>query len=227
MVDRAQEEVEVLDIAVGTPVTQADVAGTELARAEQVQRQVFVAAPGVGLDARRKTVGLRPADRCADLAAVGTGARRQVRGARRKTAAPRAGVNVGLVGVARDDIDDSADCVATEQRRTRALDDFDAFDHLRCDVLHRGAADRARVDTHAVDEYQRVIAFGALQEHRRSLPRAAVAADIDAGFEAQQLGEVGRQRQLDVIAGDYAHRHDRVVDGDLGARCRDNDVIRR
>ena len=129
--------------------------------------------------------------------------------------------------MSRDDVDDAADRVGTEQRRTRALDNLDALDDLRRDVLHCGTTDRARVDAHAVDEHQRVVAFGALHEHRRCLARSAVAADIDAGLETQQFCKVGRQGQLDIVAGDDAYRHDRVVDRDFGARCRDDDVVRR
>ena len=86
-------------------------------------------------------------------------------------------------------------------------------------MLYCGAADCTGIHTHAVDEYQRVIAIGAAQENRCSLSGAAITTDIDTGFEAQEFCEVSGERQFDVVPGNYLHRDDRIVERDLGA-CR-------
>ena len=60
-------------------------------------------------------------------------------------------------------------------------------------MLDRSAAQRARIDAHAVDKHERVIAFGAAQEQRRRLAWPAIATQIDAGFEPEQFTEVVRE----------------------------------
>src|SRR5690606_5891915 len=130
-------------------------------------------------------------------------------------------------GAPRDDVDDPADRVGTEQRRTRALHDLDTFDNLRCDVLDCGSADGAGIDAHAVDQDQRVVTFRSTQEHRSRLPGSAVPANIESGLEAQQLRQVRRHRLFDILPGNHVYGNDRLGNRYRRAGCRDDYVVLR
>ena len=92
---------------------------------------------------------------------------------------------MGVRGTARDDIDDAANCIGAKQCGPSAFNDFDAFDHFRRDMLYRRATNRSGIDAHAVDQYQRVVAFGAAQKYGCRLPRPAIATDVHASLETQ------------------------------------------
>ena len=89
-------------------------------------------------------------------------------------------------------------------------------------MLDRGSAQGARVNPDAIDQYESVVALGATHKYRCRLSGAAIAADVDTGLEAQQLGEVFRERELDVLTRDYGDRHDRVTEWNLGPRGRND-----
>ena len=54
-----------------------------------------------------------------------------------------------------------------------------------------GRADRRRADAHAVDQHQHLLGVGAAHEQRGELAGAAVVDDVDTGFAAQHIGDVG------------------------------------
>ena len=107
-----------------------------------------------------------------------------------ETASAETRFQESTIGAARNDIDDTADGIGAEQRRAGALDDLDTLNQFRRNVLNGCTAECPRVDANAVDENQRVIAFSASEEDRSGLAGTAIAPDIDAGLNAQQLGKV-------------------------------------
>ena len=109
------------------------------------------------------------------------------------------------------------------KRRTRSLDDLDAFHEIRGDILDGGGVRGARIHRHAVDQHQRVVAFGAPDEHRGELSGPAVARHLDPSVKPQQARHVGRLAAFDFVATDHGDRHERLVTGDGCSGDRDDD----
>ena len=97
---------------------------------------------------------------------------------------------------------DAADRVRAVQCRARALDDLDALDELRRDVLDGRGADRAGIDAQPVHQHQHVVRFRAAQEQRGLLAGPAEPRDLDARHEAQRIAEVRGGLPEQVVAGD-------------------------
>ena len=224
LVHGREEKVRVLARAFRTPVAQRDAGRADVRGDLRVDAQVVEAAVRVVGRAGRETVAVEPrytevelGRACGD-AAVHAGLARVVVAVadfRRPALACAA---------ARDHVDDAADRVRAVEGRARALHDLDALDERRRDVLQRGEPDGARVDAHAVDQHQRVIALRAADEHRGRLPRPAVAREVEARVEAQQVGGVACDRALDRVAIDHDDRSEHFLDRGRDARGSDDDV---
>ena len=92
-------------------------------------------------------------------------------------------------------------------------------------VLQRRHADRAGIDAHAVDHDERVVAFGAADEHRRRLAGTAVATELEPGMEPQQLRDIVGTAALDGFAVDHDRRRNHFVERRLDSRGRDYDRV--
>ena len=101
-----------------------------------------------------------------------------------------------------DHVDDAADRVRTVERRARTLDDFDALDELRRDVLDGRGPDRPGVDAQAVHQHEYVIRLRAAHEKRCLLSRAAESCDFDARHESQRIAEIRSRLANQLVAAD-------------------------
>ena len=122
-------------------------------------------------------------------------------------------VGAGRAAGTRDQVDDSADGVGAVDRRARTLDDLDAVEQLRRDVHQRRQCLRSRIDAHAVDHHDRLIAVGAADEHRQGLTRTAAAVDVDSGMKAQYVTHVDGEGILECRPVDHDHRFQRLIGG--------------
>ncbi len=208
-------------------MTKTDAASAESPGCVDIRGQVVVATRDIRICSRCKTSCLLPVERHPELACAAVIATGHVSGHRIETARASAALEISVLGSPRDDIDHAADRVGAEQRRARALDDLHALDDFRCDVLYRGAAERAWIDANPVQQDQRMITLGSAQEYGCRLPGPAMAAEIDTCLKAQQFGQVVGQRQLDVLPCDHGDGHCRITDGNLRARRRDDNGIQR
>ena len=206
LIERGQEEIRILRGACRLPVTQTDLRAPELLACECVERQVLESAIGRVDRTGREAPALDPAQSGADLAGVTGHAREQVGFARFVRAGARAHLKAAALRCPPGDhVDHATDRIGPVQRRTRAPHDLDTLDQFRRNVLQRGAADRAGIDAHAVDQHQGMVAFRAANEDRGRLSRAARAPDIEPGVESQYVDDVGGEAARERFAIDHGH----------------------
>ena len=222
LVHRQHEEVRVLGSARGVPGAHAELHRPDARMRGGREGAVFVAAVLRVADAGREAFGVLPVARQRRAGLLAAETCREARGLRVEAAETR--LHAGpVVRPARDDVDHAADRVRAVQRGARALDDLDAFDELRRDILERGGADRARVDAQAIHEHEHVVRFRAAHEDGSLLAGTAEARDLDARHEAQRIAEVGGRSHRQVFAGNEFHAGEHFPGGKLSARGGDDD----
>src|SRR3569623_638838 len=216
LIERAQKEAQIFGVALGLPVAELPVERPGAVAQGGAEAEAVVAARDCGVDAGGEAVGTEAVGVEADaqLVAAVMGADAEGAGAVAAGANREIALRAVRAAAAGDDVDHAADCLVAVQAGALAFDDFDVINHLGRNVLQRGAADGAGIDLDAIDHHQGVIAVGAPDEHRRGLAGAAVAADVDAGVEAQQIGDVDCGAAFDGGAVDDDHRRQRLI-GDL------------
>src|SRR3569623_7764 len=216
LIERAQKEAQIFGVALGLPVAELPDERPGAVAQVGAEAEAGVAARDCGVDAGGEAVGTEAGGVEADaqLVAAVMGADAEGAGAVAAGAHREIALRAVRAAAAGDDVDHAADGLGAVQAGAWAFDDFDVINHLGRNVLQRGAADGAGIDLDAIDHHQGVIAVGAPDEHRRGLAGAAVAADVDAGVEAQQIGDVDCGAAFDGGAVDDDHRRQRLI-GDL------------
>src|SRR3569833_132354 len=208
LIERAQKEAQIFGVALGLPVTELPVERPGAVAQVSAEAEAVMAARDVGVDAGGEAVGTEAVGVEADalLIAAVMGAHAEGAGAVAAGAHREIALRAVRAAAAGDDVDNAADGLGAIQAGARTFDDFDVIDHLGRDVLQRGDDYGAGIDLDAVDLHLRVIAVGAADVHRRGLAGSAVAADVDAGVESQQIGDVDCGAAFDGGAVDDDHR---------------------
>ena len=116
----------------------------------------------------------------------------------------------------RDDVDDAGQRIAAVHGGIGPARDFHALhvgDVERREVERAAARVGGVVDAHAVDQHQRVVRVGAAHVQRARAATPADLVDVHAGHAAQQVRELGRLLDVEILALEH---------GDVGG-----DVVRR
>ena len=191
LVHRGQEEVGVLGGTAGTPALQHYFGTADVAAQGDGVRAVVVTTGERGGTLGGEAIGLQP--RGAERSGHRFTRQRalDVCFARTPTAGAEAYFEQVVFRATGEDLHHTTDGVAAVKRRQRALHYLDALQQGGGQVLQRSTADGAGVEAHAIDQYQRMVAVGAANEHGGVLANAAAAAEFQAGVEAQQVRKFG------------------------------------
>ena len=218
----ATKKSEYSDVPRGMPGPHAEIDRAGLRAGGRRERSVLIAAIGRVTHAGRETLAVDPGSGDRGFRALVTETGGKTR-ARRVVAAEACLDAAAFGGSARDDVDDATDRVRSVERRARALDDFDALDELRRDILDGRGSDRPRVDAQTVHQHEHVVRFRAANEERGLLARTAEARDLNPRDEAQRIAEVRGGMANQVIARDQLDAREDLVGGRFDARGRDDD----
>ena len=223
LVDRSDEKVRVLGRARGVPAAHSELDRASIRSRGCRERRVLVATIGGIAGTGRESIALEPGRPDRGLCALAADARGKACALRIKAAETSLDAAAFVGTPARDHVDDAADCVGTVQRRARALDDFDALDEFRRDVLDGRGPDRPGVDAQAVHQHEDVIRLRAAHEKRCLLSRAAETCDFDARHESQRIAEIRCRLSNQLVSAEQVDSREDFPRGYFGARCGDDD----
>ena len=187
----------------------------------------------ISIDVHHTTGGVLAKDHSCSTAVFGD--QRPVEGGRRHQRSIALMLLVGGVALteacaiaqrfARDDIDDTADSVSTEERRAPTTYDFDTLDHRSWDLFQPIDTSQRAEDRTAVDEDLRVSSFEPVDTHLVEAAVLAVVFDTQTGLEAKALAEVLRVGLLEDLLRKYRDKTWCVTAKGFLTVSRDDDPI--